>query len=114
MAQITEALSGVKDVLSVKRVFGEPYEKDGVTIIPVAAFGGGGGGGGDNQGNGGSGFGLGGRPVGAYVIKNGEVSWQPAIDVGRMAYFAVVALLILRGFLPWRSRRRRRRRAKKG
>jgi uncharacterized spore protein YtfJ len=60
MAQITEALSGVKDVLSVKRVFGEPYEKDGVTIIPVAAFGGGGGGGGDNQGNGGSGFGLGG------------------------------------------------------
>ena len=24
------------------------------------------------------------RPVGAYVIKDGEVSWKPAIDVGRM------------------------------
>jgi uncharacterized spore protein YtfJ len=108
MSQVMEALSGVRDAVSVKRIFGEPYEKDGVTIIPVAAVGGGGGGGGDNQGNGGQGFGLGGRPVGAYVIKNGDVTWQPAIDVGRMVYYGLVALLILRGFLPWRSRRRRR------
>jgi uncharacterized spore protein YtfJ len=113
MAQIAEALSGVRDAVSVKRIFGEPYEKDGVTIIPVAAVGGGGGGGGDNLGNGGSGFGLQGRPVGAYVIKNGEVRWEPAIDIPRLATIAVIALLVLRGFLPWRSRRRRRARKKK-
>jgi uncharacterized spore protein YtfJ len=112
MTQITEVVSGVRDAISVKRIFGEPYEKDGVTIIPVAAVGGGGGGGGDNQGNGGSGFGIGGRPVGAYVIKDGQVRWEPAIDVARMATIAVVALLVLRGMLPWRSRRRRRARKK--
>ena len=108
MAQITEALSSVRDAVSVKRVYGEPIEKDGVTIIPVATIGGGGGGGGDNLGNGGSGFGLQGRPVGAYVIKDGEVRWEPAIDVARLATIGVVALIVLRGFLPWRSRRRRR------
>ena len=108
MAHVQEALSGVRDAISVKRVFGEPYEKDGVTVIPVAAIGGGGGAGGDNQGNGGSGFGLQGRPVGAYVIKDGQVRWEPAIDIARLATIGVVALFVLRGFLPWRSRRRRR------
>jgi|SRR5581483_8145043 len=108
MASITESVSGIKDALSVKRVFGDPYEKDGVTIIPAATFGGGGGGGGDNQGNGGSGFGVQGRPVGAYVIKDGQVRWEPVIDIPRLAVIGVVALVVLRGFLPWRSRRRRR------
>ena len=105
---VDEILSGVRDAISVKRVFGEPYERDGVTIIPVASVSGGGGGGGDNVGNGGSGFGIGGRPVGAYVIRNGQVTWQPAIDVTRMALFGLAALFLLRGMLPWRSRRRRR------
>jgi hypothetical protein len=47
------------------------------------------------------------------VIKNGEVRWEPAIDIPRLATIAVIALLVLRGFLPWRSRRRRRARKKK-
>ncbi|HEX5332114.1 MAG TPA: spore germination protein GerW family protein [Cellulomonas sp.] len=38
------------DVLSVKRVFGEPIERDGVTIIPVAKVMGGSGGGGQGVG----------------------------------------------------------------
>jgi uncharacterized spore protein YtfJ len=39
------------DILSVKRVFGEPYEHGGVTIIPVAkVMGGSGGGGGHGEG----------------------------------------------------------------
>lgn len=46
---IQEMVEGLKDNLSVKRVFGEPYEKDGVTVIPVASFGGGGGGGGGTE-----------------------------------------------------------------
>jgi len=39
------------DILSVKRVYGEPFEYDGVTIIPVAkVMGGSGGGGGQGAG----------------------------------------------------------------
>lgn len=109
MRTVDEIVSGVRDALSVKRVFGEPYERDGVTVIPAAAVGGGGGGGGDNVGNGGSGFGLRGRPVGAYVIRDGQVSWAPAWDFNRALLIALVGLVVLRGFLPWRSRRRRRR-----
>jgi uncharacterized spore protein YtfJ len=45
--------------------------------------GGGGGGGRDEQGQEGQGggFGLHARPVGAYVIKDGNVRWTPAVDV---------------------------------
>src|SRR5437879_12444699 len=102
MAHVQEALSGVRDAISVKRVFGEPYEKDGVTVIPVAAIGGGGGAGGDNQGNGGSGFGLQGRPVGAYVIKDGQVRWEPAIDIARRATIGAAALVRVPAVLPAR------------
>ncbi|HET6667158.1 MAG TPA: hypothetical protein VFG98_07750, partial [Intrasporangium sp.] len=54
-----EILTRVGDQLSVRRVFGEPVERDGLVVIPVAvALGGGGGGSGpDEQGSGG---GLGG------------------------------------------------------
>jgi uncharacterized spore protein YtfJ len=84
MPNIDEILAGARDAISVKRVFGDPIESEGVTVIPVARVGGGGGGGGDNEDNGGGGFGLGARPVGAYVIKDGEVSWRPAVDVNRI------------------------------
>ncbi len=90
-----ELLHGVRDAISVRRVFGDPIEHDGVVVIPVAKVGGGGGGGGDSEGNGGGGFGLGGRPAGAYVIKGGQVSWRPAVDPVRMAFVAVLALALL-------------------
>jgi uncharacterized spore protein YtfJ len=79
-----QLLSGVRDSITVQRVYGDPIDQDRVVVIPAASVGGGGGGGGDNDDNGGGGFGLKARPVGAYVIKDGEVSWKPAIDVGRM------------------------------
>ena len=43
--KVTEVLSTAKDAITVKRVFGEPYEKDGLTVIPAAVVGGGAGGG---------------------------------------------------------------------
>ena len=86
---VDELLSGARDAITVRRVFGDPIEQDGVVVIPAAAVGGGGGGGGDNEDNGGGGFGLRARPVGAYVIKDGEVTWKPAIDAA--------------GALGWRS-----------
>ena len=81
---VDELLSGARDAISVRRVFGDPIEHDGVVVIPAAAVGGGGGGGGDHEENGGGGFGLRARPVGAYMIKDGEVSWKPAIDPSRL------------------------------
>jgi uncharacterized spore protein YtfJ len=107
-------IGGVQDVLNVRRVYGEPYQADGVTIIPVAVIrGGGGGGGGEGTGdqNGasgsgtgaGMGFGVNARPVGVYVVKDGEVTWQPAVDVMRVILggqlLGLVAILTLRSLL---------------
>ena len=78
--------------MSVQRVFGDPYELDGVSIIPVARVSGGAGGGAgegtDESESGfgfGSGFGVHARPVGVYEVRDGEAVWKPAIDVGRLA-----------------------------
>ncbi|GAA3800031.1 hypothetical protein GCM10022226_19420 [Sphaerisporangium flaviroseum] len=87
LRQFFEHLSGAQ------RVYGEPYEKDGTTIIPAVAIRAGGGygsGSGKQEGSGGEGEGGGGgamaRPVGAYVIRDGKVSWEPAIDVNRIVF----------------------------
>ncbi len=84
MPNVDEMWAGARDALTVRRVFGEPYEQDGTTVIPVAAVRGGAGGGGDANHNGGGGFALQGRPVGAYVIREGNVSWRPAVDPNRI------------------------------
>ena len=42
MPNVDELLSGTRDAISVKRVFGDPIETEGVTIIPAAKVGGGG------------------------------------------------------------------------
>jgi uncharacterized spore protein YtfJ len=94
MPNVDELLSGARDAISVKRVFGDPIETEGVTIIPVAKVGGGGGGGGDSEDNGGGGFGIGAKPVGAYVIKDGDVNWQPAVDVNRIIALTFVLGLV--------------------
>ena len=95
MPDIDEILSGARDALTVRRVFGDPIERDGVTIVPAAIVRGGAGGGGDNENNGGGGFGLHARPAGAYVIRDGEVRWRPAIDINRLALLGVGLLLLV-------------------
>ena len=92
---VDELLGVVRDAISVRRVFGEPIEHDGVTVVPVAKVGGGGGGGSDTENNGGGGFGLRWRPAGVYVIRDGQVSWRPAIDPVRIALVLVAALAVL-------------------
>jgi uncharacterized spore protein YtfJ len=108
---VQELMAKVQDSASVKRVFGEPYEKDGVAVIPVAKVGGGGGGGGGegDEGKGwGGGGGFGGQPVGAFVIRNGKVSWRPAVDVTSIVLRAqavlIAALLTLRAIEKARAR----------
>src|SRR2546427_3720468 len=94
-----DAISQAKDVITVRRVYGDPYQVEGITIIPAASVMGGGGGGADTQGNGGGGFGVRARPAGAWIIKDGDAQWRPAVDVTRIALMgqivAVVALLTL-------------------
>jgi uncharacterized spore protein YtfJ len=98
-----ETINSTLDALHVKRVFGEPIERDGALFIPAARVRGGAGGGGDSEGNGGSGFGITARPAGMYVIRDGEATWQPALDLNRIILggqvVAIVALLVLRSIL---------------
>lgn len=115
-AQVTEARGALafvdraRDVLTVKRVFGEPIERDGVTIIPAANVRGGGGGGGDTEGNGGGGFGVSASPAGAFVIKDGVARWRPAIDVNRTVLMGqlvgIVLLLTVRSIVKTIVKRR--------
>jgi uncharacterized spore protein YtfJ len=99
---VLENIRGVRDTLGVRRVFGDPYEVDGCTVIPVAnVVGGAGGGGGEGSKEGesgtgfGTGFGLQARPVGVYQVRDGEVLWKPAIDVTRLAKGGQVLAAIL-------------------
>lgn len=113
-------LDAMKDTLTVKRVFGDAYQVNGTTIIPVAAVRGGGGGGGgegtapEPQGTGmgaGMGFGVNDRPVGVYILENGTTRWMPAVDVTRIVLGAqlvtLAAVLVLGRVLRHRERHRR-------
>jgi hypothetical protein len=62
---------------------------------------GGGGGGGDTLGNGGSGFGMSARPVGAWVIKDGDATWRPSLDLNRTILMGQIAGIVM--FLSLRS-----------
>ena len=110
---VNDVIAQARDTLTVKRVFGEPYEKNGVTVIPAARVQGGAGGGGgegpQGQGKGsGSGFGLNARPVGAFLIKGDEVTWRPAVDLNKVILgaqvVAIVALLAIRAIVKARSK----------
>lgn len=95
--KLDELVTKAGDAITVRRVFGEPYEKDGVTIIAAATVAGGGGGGGGHDEAGqegeGGGFGFAARPAGAYIIKEGKVRWRPAVDVNRL--FATIGAVVI-------------------
>jgi uncharacterized spore protein YtfJ len=101
MPDVDEMWKGVRDAMTVKRVYGDPVQSDGLTLVPAAVVRGGAGGGGEGgpEGGGGGGFGIVARPIGAYVIRDGSVSWRPAVDLNRVLLLtaAVVLLLARRG-----------------
>ncbi len=112
----TSVLDTVKQVVenaAAGKVFGSPISHDGITVVPVAKVsGGGGGGGGEGEGEGagtGGGVGVSAKPLGVFVIKDGKVDWQPALDLNKVIIggqiVAVVALLVLRAFIKARARR---------
>jgi uncharacterized spore protein YtfJ len=108
--QVSEMIDSARDALNVRRVFGEPIEKDGITIIPAAKIGGGAGGGsgdGEEGSGSGGGFGLSAKPAGAYIVRDGDVRWEPAIDVNRIVLggqvVGVVLLLVIAVIVRSRS-----------
>jgi uncharacterized spore protein YtfJ len=131
---VGDLLAKVADNLSVRRAFGTAYEQDGTLIIPVAMVAGGGGGGtsrprhrdpaagpGSLPGDGpapheatpqdperpdaGAGFGGLVLPTGAYVVKDGQVRWVPAVDV-TIVVLASLSLVRMLARTWTRSRRR--------
>jgi uncharacterized spore protein YtfJ len=120
-----DLLAKIGNNLSVGRSFGTAYEKDGLYIIPVALVAGGGGGGEGPTGAAstfsdtdsseedfedspnGSGAGFGGVvvPVGAYVVKDQEVRWVPAVNTTLLALAGLgVIRLIIRSSTKVRKR----------
>ncbi len=123
MAQVThdvnvlETIRDVVDGAAAGKVFGAPITQNGLTVLPVAKVSGGGGGGsgtgpaddGHEAGGTGGGLGVSARPLGVFIIRNGNVSWRPAIDVNKVIVgaqiVAVVALLTARAFIHARAKR---------
>lgn len=104
---LNEAMSSARDAMTVRRVFGEPCERDGVTVIPAAVVVGGMGAGSgqrDADSGDGGGFGLVAVPAGAYSIRDGRVRWHPAVSVNLLV---VAATAIGLTWLVRRSRRPR-------
>jgi uncharacterized spore protein YtfJ len=97
MPDVDEMWKGVRDAMTVKRVYGDAVQSDGVTLVPAAVVRGGAGGGGEGgpQGGGGGGFGIVARPIGAYVIRDGSVSWRPAVDLNRVLLLTAAVVLLL-------------------
>lgn len=131
----TAIVRAASDTFTVRRVFGEAYERDGVLVIPVAkvmgATGSGGGagthrpdseaeaaavaetGGPVSEGDGGGGgFGLRVRPVGVYVVDKDGTHWRPALDLNRVILggqaVAAIAVSVLGTALAVRAILRRR------
>lgn len=114
-------LRAARRLIHVRRAFGTPIERDGVTLVPVArVYGGTGFGGGDGRidtegehasrsgSGGGGGLGVSVTPVGVYVVKGADVRWEPAFDLNRAVIggqvLGAIAILVLA-----RALRRRRR-----
>lgn len=100
--QIEQLFEQARDTMTVKKVYGEPYEHDGITLIPAAKVRGGAGGGAgegpNEQGKGwGGGYGVMAGPAGAYVIKGEKVTWVPAVDVNRIVLVAGILAIFALG-----------------
>ena len=83
-----EALSALIVDPHAARVFGQPYETaDGTTIIPVAKVR-------SRPGNHELDAPQGLRPIGVFAVKDGRVTWEPAIDATRIALLGVLIGLV--------------------
>lgn len=102
---IFEGMAGtLKKGFDVTRVFGEPLQVQGTTVIPVAriVLHGGGGGGegippGEKEKQGGGGFGFMGNvtPLGYILLSGGDARWVQIIDWAKVTGYLTLLALIL-------------------
>lgn len=110
-----DSVREVVDSVEARKVYGTPIERDGMTVLPVAKIRSGGGAGGSHasghdgqQGSEGEGGGMGvaAKPLGVFVIREGKVQWQPALDLNKVILggqiVVGIALLTLRAYLKHR------------
>jgi uncharacterized spore protein YtfJ len=107
-------VEGVRDNFTVRTVYGDPVEAQGVTVIPVAQtyFGFGGGGGGGRSGGSGGGGGGAVRPMGFIEVTAKGARWVPITRAWQR--IAIRALPIVIAVLARRAMRRRRQAEMKG
>jgi uncharacterized spore protein YtfJ len=111
--RVSDVLAKARDAMTVRMVFGDPIVHGDVVVLPAAKMRGGAGGGGSEgtDEGGGGGYGVTSAPAGAFVIKDGNVRWHPAVDINKIVMggqiVGVVALLTLRSVLKSRAARRR-------
>jgi uncharacterized spore protein YtfJ len=114
MALVQELMKSWQDSFTVRRVFGDPVEKDNVTVFPVARISGGGGGGGatsadegEAEGSGG-GFGGTAQPAGVFVIRADDAEWRPALDITVLGLAGIALAALITVTVGGVLRRRRR------
>src|SRR5205085_9354443 len=96
----SDLLRQARSSMSAKRVYAKPVTSGGVTVIPAArVMGGAGGGNNDGPSGEGAGFGVAARPVGAFVIKDGDVRWKPAVDLLPLLGLTLLLLLAARSIV---------------
>jgi uncharacterized spore protein YtfJ len=91
-----------------KAVFGDPVERDGITVIPVArvrwGFGGGGGASPEGSGSGGGG-GVGADPIGYIEVTSAGATFRPvprSIGAAEVVGGAIAAAIVLRALAHFR------------
>jgi uncharacterized spore protein YtfJ len=105
--KLPDLLDTVSGDVDATRIFGEPIQIEGATVIPVARVRGG-----ATAGRAEGMLGRGGfkaTPVGVFVIRDGEVTWTAAVDENRVALIgvitglaaAVIATLAMLRRPPW-------------
>ncbi|MHB8416696.1 MAG: spore germination protein GerW family protein [Myxococcales bacterium] len=111
---VQDVLVQVREQIGPKHVFGEPIREGETVMVPVARVRGGGGGGGNGvegkPGGQGVGFGMTAIPTGAFVFREGKLSWRPALDLNRVImgaqFVAAIALMTFGSLFRARMRRR--------
>lgn len=106
---VDKTIEEAQAAMTVKRAFGEPFQVDGLTIVPAARVAGGAGGANNKKGGSyGTGFGIVSQPMGVYVIDEHDAHWVPAATPNPLlamltAPFEAVRSLIF-GRKPWETR----------
>lgn len=103
---IEKTIEEAQSALTVKRAFGEPFEVDGLTILPAAQVGGAGGGGGanGNRGGWGTGFRVASRPMGVYVIDAEGARWVPVTMPNPLVSLLMTPVSVARALIFGRER----------